>query len=118
MGPDGLQYNCHDLRKEKEIYSKRMQGWRFVTVWRVIFWKGLVRLVRTEKNMDSQNYCSVLEGCLLNFSDASFANNWILQQDNASVHKSDYTAEWLNAADVDVLDWPAKSPDSNLIENI
>ncbi len=48
------------------------------------------------------------------FKDADF----IFQQDLAPVHTAKSTKSWLNDHGVDVLDWPANSPDLNLIENL
>ncbi len=48
------------------------------------------------------------------FKDADF----IFQQDLAPVHTAKSTKSWLNDRGVGVLDWPANSPDLNLIENI
>ncbi len=45
------------------------------------------------------------------FKDADF----IFQQDLASAHTDKNTKSWLNDHGVSVLDWPANSPDLNLI---
>lgn len=117
-GPDGLQYHWHDLRKEPEIFSKRQQGGGSVMVWGAISYKGTLELEGIDGNMDSEYYCEVLRVGLLPVADDVLGDNWILVQDGASVHTSNHTADWLDANDVSVIDWPAKSPDLNIIENV
>ena len=41
----------------------------------------------------------------------------IFQQDNASVHSSRFTKAWLSDQGINVLTWPALSPDLNPIGN-
>ena len=40
------------------------------------------------------------------------------QQDKASIHTAKVTKAWFEDKNVIVLDWTAKSPDINLIENL
>ena len=44
--------------------------------------------------------------------------NYYFQQDNASIHKCKAVMEWLSENTMSVIEWPARSPDINLIENI
>jgi hypothetical protein len=40
------------------------------------------------------------------------------QQDHSSIHDSRVVQEWLSRqADVELIDWPPRAPDMNLIEN-
>ncbi len=48
------------------------------------------------------------------YGDADF----IFQQDLAPAHTATGTKSWFNDHGVTVLDWPANSPDLNLIENL
>ena len=45
-------------------------------------------------------------------------DRFILQNDNAPCHRSAPTLYFLTERYIDVLDWPASSPDANPIENL
>jgi len=117
-GPDGLASYWHDLRTEEKIFSTRHQGGDSIMLWGAISYYGRSYLVSVKGNMDSVVYCSVLEDELLPFGAETLGENWTFQQDGASCHRSKYTKEWLKSKNVKGLEWPAKSPDLNIIENV
>lgn len=45
-------------------------------------------------------------------------HRFILQQDNAPCHRSASTLSVIRERQIDILDWPANSPDANPIENL
>ena len=47
-----------------------------------------------------------------------FARNFVYVQDNALPHTGRDTTAFFNQQDVEVMDWPARSPDMNPIEHV
>ena len=69
--------------------------------------------------MDSRFYCKILKKCYLPFREnwtAKHGSPCYLQHDNDPKHKSKYTSSWLKSQGVEVVWWPAESPDLNPIE--
>ena len=44
--------------------------------------------------------------------------DFVYQQDNAAIHVSNSTKQWFIDHNIETMDWPAKSPDLNPIENL
>lgn len=55
---------------------------------------------------------------MLPFAHKNYGTDFVLMQDNASIHASYATTEFFTEAGVQLLDWPARSPDYNPIENV
>ncbi len=47
-----------------------------------------------------------------------YPDGWYLMQDNDRAHTSKETIKWLKDHGVQVIEWPAFSPDLNCIENL
>jgi len=117
-GPDNMQYYWHDLRKEHQQYKTRQSGGGSVMVWGAFCRKGTSRLAILEGNQDSVKYVETLRGYLLPFARDEYEEDYIFQQDNASIHSSRCTKQQLLDMQVTLMDWPSKSPDLNPIENL
>ena len=45
-------------------------------------------------------------------------NRFIFQRDNATVHTAKVVKSYFAANNIPLLEWPARSPDMNIIENL
>lgn len=117
-GPDGLQYYWHDLRAEPSTCFSRNFGGGSLMVWAAFTWNARTPICFVSARINSDTYMNQLEGVLLPFLDDLEDEEYIFMHDNASIHRSSATKKWLAERNVDVLPWPAISPDLNPIENI
>jgi hypothetical protein len=72
--------------------------------------------VFVEGNMNSNKYVQVLENHFLPFvAQHAPARRWWLQDDNASIHRSQQTETWKRQNNIPSFFWPPQSPDLNPI---
>ena len=90
-----------------------------VLVWGAFSWFGLSNLEIINGIMNSDSYIDILER---NISDCTekmgLGTDLFWQQDNDPKHKSKKTMQYIQNRGINMLDWPAQSPDSNPIEHL
>lgn len=98
-------------------------------VWGAISRRRVYPLVRIPTTLDGQGYADLLNkffkeqgtgpaGRLRGAQASRPRLPWVFQQDNASVHRSNVAEAMLKRWNVQVLPWPAQSPDLSPIENL
>ena len=113
-GPDCFSYYWHDLRKEPLLRSKRQGGGGSFMIWGGMCVMKTTSLCFINDTLDSKKYQEMLLTHLLPFRQA----DEIFMQDNATVHASKSTMNWIQSHNIPTMKWPSRSPDLNPIENV
>jgi hypothetical protein len=81
---------------------------------------GLGRLVCIKGNMHKELYREILQDNFLGTMDdlELDMHNYYFQQDNDLKHKASIVTKWFKENNINVLPWPASSPDMNIIEHV
>lgn len=117
-GPDGFSYYWHDLRANNPPKMSRNFGGGSVMIWGAFSYHGKLKLCFVPPKMNSEMYTEMLDDVLIEYLESKNEIEFIYQQDNASIHVSSKSKEFFSSRSISLMEWPARSPDLNPIENL
>ena len=85
-------------------------------IWGCFSWYGVGPLVWIKYILDQFGYIDILEKTMLPYVEENLPLKWTYQQDNDPKHTSKRVKKWFADKKVDLMTWPAQSPDLNLLK--
>ena len=115
-GPDDWR-SYTPIAKPLIRYKRQCRGGG-IMVWLMVLPNGLVAHRIIEGIFKSCNYKNLLQEMIVPIIRLNMGSSFYFQEDNCSVHKSRTIQDFMKASDINILKWPSKSPDLNIVEDI
>lgn len=117
-GPDNcLSWELHDENND-HCRNLHQQKGGSILCYMALSKDGIIVSKKIDGIINSTKYIHIIQDVVLPILRAKYKDNFILQQDNASPHTSKATKKFLIDSNIQMLNWPSRSPDMSLIENI
>lgn len=87
-------------------------------IWAAFSARGRSELAVLRDTQDSAAYISTMLDYMLPFARAMHGDDFVYQQEGASIHTSKLSMSFFRKQGVEVIQWPSRSPNLNPIENL
>jgi transposase len=122
VNSDGKEYvweKPSQIISESSVKPTKKFGGGKVMMWGCITWEGVGFSCKIDETLDAELYAEILRGELkrtIDFYDFDISEV-IFQADNDPKHTSHLAQDTLEELNIQVMSWPAQSPDLNPIEH-
>ena len=86
--------------------------------WGMLMPNGLIALKILEGKQNADKYIDTIKSFCVPIMNLNIQSKIYLVQDNCSIHVAKQSKEFFKTQDFETVQWPSKSPDINLMENI
>lgn len=115
-GPD--DWRSYVSKSSPLIRGKRQCKGGGIMLWLMCMPNGLLSYRVIEGTFKSVDYIHLLKHMVVPIIHLNYGNRFYLQEDNSQVHKSRQVKDFMNISKIKVIQWPSKSPDINIVEDI
>lgn len=102
---------------EPEMYQQSVTKSKGIMVWGSISSTGVGPLIRIDGKLNAKAYLDLFRHRLWYYFPGLYDGTQIFQADGAGPHGADIVHNWFTKYDIKTLEWPARSPDLNIIED-
>jgi len=117
-----LSFNAFRYTYTKEntmkINEKRQCKGGGIMVWGMVTPNGILTIKRLHGKIKSQNYLDMLKNFAVVIMKLNMRPHFSFVQDNCTIHKTKEVQNYLQSQNIRLIDWPSRSPDLNIIENM
>jgi len=115
-GPD--DWRSYVSKNEISTRPRHQKKGGGIMVWAMVLPNGLVSFKILDRGFKSPKYIELLSETIVPICKLNYANDFWFQQDNSRIHTARIVKQWMSDAHFPVIEWPARSPDLNITENI